>query len=219
MRNQGWIAILVVALAIGVAGAQQANTNSNDNKNTQNATSQSPTPKTAQSETQNNTAGSIAGNSGAIGTTTGQATPQDPNTPQKSAAGNNAPTGNATKTIENTPSAPQNTAPEAAGERSAARESLGMTPDVDSRTLQGEIDSALKSDPTLANSQVSVQVSDSQITLSGSVPSGKDKVTATRIAQSYAGNRRVKDQVTVAGRRQKPETTTTQPNAMGTNPK
>ncbi len=217
MRNQGWIAVVVVALAIGVAGAQQSNTNSNDNKNTQNATS--PTPKTAQSETQNNTAGSIAGNSGAIGATTGQTTPQDPNTPQKSAAGNNAPAGNATKTIENTPSAPQNTKPEASGEKSATRESLGMTPDVDSKTLEGEIDSALKSDPTLANSQVNVQVSDSQITLSGSVPSGKDKVTATRIAQSYAGNRRVKDQVTVAGRQQKPETTTTQPNAMGTNPK
>jgi osmotically-inducible protein OsmY len=95
-----------------------------------------------------------------------------------------------------------------------------MTPDADSNTLRSQIDSALKSDPTLGNAQLSVDVNASQITLSGSVPSGKEKQTAVRIAQSYAGNRRVSDKVTLAGRQTPPQTQNTQnPNAVGTNPK
>jgi osmotically-inducible protein OsmY len=86
--------------------------------------------------------------------------------------------------------------------------------------LRSQIDSALKSDPTLGNAQLSVDVNASQITLSGSVPSGKEKQTAVRIAQSYAGNRRVSDKVTLAGRQTPPQTQNTQnPNAVGTNPK
>jgi osmotically-inducible protein OsmY len=38
------------------------------------------------------------------------------------------------------------------------------------------------------------------IELSGSVPTGKEKITAKRIAQSYAGNRKVVDKMTVSGR-------------------
>jgi osmotically-inducible protein OsmY len=142
------------------------------------APSNSVVPQTAQSETSNNTAGSIAGNSGAIGSTTGDTQP--------------------TKTT-------------------ASSSGLGLTPDVDSNTLRSQIDSALKSDPTLSGAQVSVDVNDTQITLSGSVPSGKEKQTAVRIAQSYAGNRRVNDKVTLAGKQAPPNSQN--PNAMGTNPK
>jgi osmotically-inducible protein OsmY len=35
--------------------------------------------------------------------------------------------------------------------------------------------------------------------LSGSVATGKEKQTAKRIAQSFAGNRRVEDKITVTG--------------------
>lgn len=162
-------------------------------------------PQTAQSETVNNTAGSIAGNAGAIGSTTGDSRPTNPAVTTQSAAGNNAPAGNAMADTRNHPT----------GE--SASVGLGMTPDVDSNTLRSQIDSALKSDPTLSNSQLNVDVNDSQITLSGSVPTGKEKQTAVRIAQSYAGNRRVTDKVTLAGRQAAPNSQT--PNAVGTNPK
>jgi osmotically-inducible protein OsmY len=48
-----------------------------------------------------------------------------------------------------------------------------------------------------------VNVTDSTIELSGTVPTGKEKQTAKRIAQSYAGNRKVIDRLTVTGRGRK----------------
>ncbi len=227
MRKLWMAAAFVLALAVAYGDSQttnQQNTNSQtaqkkaEKKTATETPASTVTPSTAQSETTNNTAGSIAGNAGAIGTTTGDTKPTNANVQQQSAAGNNAPAGNATQTIENSPSAPQNTKPESAN---GAPSATGMTfaADTDAKTLQGEIDSALKSDPALANSQLNVNVDDSQITLTGTVPTGKEKVTATRIAQSYAGNRRVQDKVSIAGRQQKPEAATEQPNAVGTNPK
>lgn len=70
----------------------------------------------------------------------------------------------------------------------------------ESSSLQKQIDAALKKEPTLANSSVNVVVNDSSIQLSGSVVTGKEKQTAKRIAQSFAGNRRVDDRITVTGR-------------------
>jgi hypothetical protein len=58
----------------------------------------------------------------------------------------------------------------------------------------------LKKEPTLANQNVNVVVSDTAVELSGSVSTGKEKQTAKRIAQSFAGNRRVDDRITVSGR-------------------
>ena len=160
-------------------------------------------PQTAQSETSKNTAGSIAGNAGAIGTTTGDTKPTNPEVTTQSA------TGTGTSVQDAQSQGQKNLANSANG--------LGMTPDVDSSTLRSQIDSALKSDPTLSNAQLSVDVNATQITLSGSVPS---KQTAVRIAQSYAGNRRVSDKVTLAGKQTPPQTQNSQnPNAMGTNPK
>jgi osmotically-inducible protein OsmY len=167
-------------LSIGEAAAQAS-------------TADSVVPQTSQSETANNTAGSIAGNAGAIGTTTGQTTPTNPAVTTQSAAGNNAPKGSALSVQDAQTQSQPNTATTAA----SGRASLGMTPDADSNTLRSQIDSALKSDPTLSSSQLSVDVNYSQITLSGTVPSGKEKLTAVRIAQSYAGNRKVNDKVTV----------------------
>lgn len=70
----------------------------------------------------------------------------------------------------------------------------------DANTLRTQIESAFQSDPTLSNSNIQVTVSENEITLTGSVPSGKEKTTARRIAQSYGSNRRVNDKVTVTGR-------------------
>ena len=69
--------------------------------------------------------------------------------------------------------------------------------------LQGQIQNALKNEPTLANDNISVSVTETEIDLSGSVASSKEKLTAKRIAQSYAGNRKVKEHLTMSAPPQK----------------
>ena len=54
----------------------------------------------------------------------------------------------------------------------------------------------------MSNDSINVNVTDTEIDLSGTVASGKEKQTAKRIAQSYAGNRKVKDHLTVSGKGQ-----------------
>jgi flagellar biosynthesis/type III secretory pathway M-ring protein FliF/YscJ len=63
--------------------------------------------------------------------------------------------------------------------------------------LQSQIQNALKNEPTLANASISVNVSDEQIDVSGAVPNAREKLTAKRIVQSYAGNRKVKERITL----------------------
>lgn len=65
--------------------------------------------------------------------------------------------------------------------------------------LQSQIQNALRNEPTLAKDHFNVSVSDDQIDVSGSVSTAKEKVTAQRIVQSYAGDRKVKDQLAVNG--------------------
>lgn len=65
--------------------------------------------------------------------------------------------------------------------------------------IQMQIQNALQKEPTLSNDNINVSVSDDAIELNGTVASGKEKQTAKRIAQSYAGNRKVKDHLTLSG--------------------
>lgn len=69
----------------------------------------------------------------------------------------------------------------------------------DTATLQSQIQNALQNEPTLRNNSLSVNVTDNTIELGGAVQNGKEKQTAHRIASSFAGNRRVKDRITVTG--------------------
>ncbi len=66
--------------------------------------------------------------------------------------------------------------------------------------MRQDINTALKNEPTLSNANVSVNVTSDRIILTGSVPTGKDRQTAKRIAQSYAGGREVVDKLTVTGK-------------------
>jgi osmotically-inducible protein OsmY len=66
--------------------------------------------------------------------------------------------------------------------------------------LQQQIQTALKNDPTLANDNINVTLAADSITLTGEVASGKEKKSAQRIAESYAGNRKVKNEITVSGK-------------------
>jgi len=66
--------------------------------------------------------------------------------------------------------------------------------------LQSQIQNALRNEPTLSSDNINVNVTDDTINLSGTVATGKEKQTAKRIAQSYAGNRKVKEHLTVSGK-------------------
>lgn len=76
------------------------------------------------------------------------------------------------------------------------------TESASSSEMQTQIQNALKNEPTLANNAVTVAVSDDEISISGVVATAKEKLTAQRIVQSYAGNRRVKDHLRISARSQ-----------------
>jgi hypothetical protein len=83
--------------------------------------------------------------------------------------------------------------------------------------LQGQIQNALQNEPTLHNDNISVNVTDSTIELGGNVQTSKEKQTARRIASSFAGNLRVRDRVTVAGKGS-PSSGNPNSDTMGNNP-
>lgn len=63
--------------------------------------------------------------------------------------------------------------------------------------LQNQIQQALNKEPTLAGDAVNVKVSDRSIDLSGRVGNAKQELTATRIVQSYAENRKLENHLTI----------------------
>lgn len=70
---------------------------------------------------------------------------------------------------------------------------------ISSAELQTKIQAALASEPTLNGSNLTVHVTDDEIDISGNVGTGKERTTASRIAQSFGENRKVKDKITVSG--------------------
>lgn len=97
-----------------------------------------------------------------------------------------------------TNAAPSAITPGAIGANSAATAAPSNNESIENAgTLQGQIQTALQNEPTLRNDQVNVNVTENAIELSGTVQTGKEKQTADRIANSFAGNRRVRDRITV----------------------
>jgi osmotically-inducible protein OsmY len=119
------------------------------------------------------------------------------------AVGNSAatapPSSNIGAGASNPPSPPPPVARTSAPARQPQDTIFGLST-VDTAGLASKINTALKNDPTLANNNVMVNVSDQGVEVTGSVDTGKEKLTAMRIAQSYAGNFKVVDRVTLAGR-------------------
>jgi len=64
--------------------------------------------------------------------------------------------------------------------------------------LESQIQNALGKDPTLIHDSVRVAVSEEAVELTGNVATSRERLTATRIAQSYAGSKRVVSRITVA---------------------
>jgi osmotically-inducible protein OsmY len=134
-------------------------------------------------ETRNNNAGSISGNTSAeSGTQAGTASMG-----QAGASSSTAPSIN-----------PGTTPGSNAGGTAATSqgESAGTTLP-DNASLQEQLQSAFKNDPNLRKSEVATNVTDDTIELTGTVATGKDRQAAKAIAESYAGNRKVVDHLTV----------------------
>jgi hypothetical protein len=66
--------------------------------------------------------------------------------------------------------------------------------------LQSQIQNALNKEPTLTGDTTHVAVSSDSIDISGSVSNSKDKITATRIVQSFAGSKKVVSHLTIGGK-------------------
>ena len=66
--------------------------------------------------------------------------------------------------------------------------------------LEGQIQNALNKEPTLTGDSTHVTVTPDSIELSGNVNTSKEKLTASRIVQSYAGNKKVLNHLTIGGK-------------------
>ncbi len=69
--------------------------------------------------------------------------------------------------------------------------------------LQGQIQGALGKEPTLTGDNPHVSVSGDTIELAGAVNTNKEKITASRIVQSYAGSKKLVNNLTVSGKSDK----------------
>jgi osmotically-inducible protein OsmY len=139
-----------------------------------------------------NTAGSIAGNASAQATSSVAETAQMPGT----TPGDAFPSRQSSGSMTQTPPTATSQQPETQTAQSGNTATQAST----SGDLQIQIQTALQKEPTLSGDSVNVSVSDDSIELNGTVASSKEKQTAKRIAQSYAGNRKVVDHLTVSGR-------------------
>lgn len=119
--------------------------------------------------------------------------------------------GDGTQTKAGTPEQPS--APATGGVSGAASSSTAPNPETANPSgaisempdadLQSQIQSALSKEPTLAGDSARATVSGDTIELNGTVGTNKEKITATRIVQSYAGSKKLVNKLTIAGRGEK----------------
>lgn len=84
-----------------------------------------------------------------------------------------------------------------------AADSSGVISTMSDSDLQSQIQSALSKEPTLAGDSAHANVSGDTIELAGTVGTNKEKITATRIVQSYAGSKKLVNKLTISGRSEK----------------
>ena len=69
--------------------------------------------------------------------------------------------------------------------------------------LQSQIQNALSKEPTLTGDSPRVNVSGDTVELAGNVSTNKEKITATRIVQSYSGSKKLVNKLIISGRSEK----------------
>src|SRR5579859_122999 len=84
-----------------------------------------------------------------------------------------------------------------------AANSSGAISELTDSDLQSQIQGALSKEPTLAGDSAHATVSGDTIELAGTVGTNKEKITATRIVQSYAGSKKLINKLTINGRSEK----------------
>jgi BON domain len=97
-----------------------------------------------------------------------------------------------------TPGPSSTPSPGAADASAAASETSDSTVDGDA-ALQRQIQDALSREPSLRNGSIKVTALAEGIELSGSVGSGRERLNAARIAQSYARGKKVLNHIVVSG--------------------
>jgi osmotically-inducible protein OsmY len=134
-------------------------------------------------------------------------TPVNPTTPA-------AQVGDGAQSKAGTPVQPTTTAPSTTGGVSgAASSSTAQTPTAQDSAggvtvmtdsdLQSQIQNALSKEPTLSGDSARVNVSGDTVELAGTVGTNKEKITATRIVQSYTGSKKLVNKLTISGRSEK----------------
>ena len=141
-------------------------------------------------------------------------TAQQPQTPPVNPTTPANQVGDGSQSKAGTPVAPSSTAPATTGGvagtasstsaagQDASAPSGGSNP-MENSDLQGQIQSALSKEPTLTGDNPHVTVTGDTIELAGTVGTNKDKITASRIVQSYAGSKKLVNNLTVTGRSDK----------------
>jgi hypothetical protein len=134
-------------------------------------------------------------------------TPVSPSTPATRV-------GDGAQSKAGTPVQPTTTAPATTGGVSgAASSSTAQTPNAQNSAggvstmtdsdLQSQIQNALSKEPTLSGDSPRVNVSGDTVELAGNVGTNKEKITATRIVQSYSGSKKLVNKLTISPRSEK----------------
>jgi hypothetical protein len=74
--------------------------------------------------------------------------------------------------------------------------------------LESQIQNALSKEPTLTGDSAHVKVSGDTIDLTGTVGTSKEKITATRIVQSFAGSKKLVNHLTIGNGKAAPQAET-----------
>jgi BON domain len=149
-------------------------------------------------------------------------TPVNPGTPATQV-------GDGAQSKAGTPVQPATTAPSTTGGVSgAASSSTAQPPDAQDSAggvsamtdsdLQSQIQNALSKEPTLGGDSPRVNVSGDTVELAGAVGTNKEKITATRIVQSYTGSKKLVNKLTISGRNEKSAPASTDNSGRTTNP-
>lgn len=134
-------------------------------------------------------------------------TPVNPSTPATQV-------GDGAQSKAGTPVQPTTAAPSpTGGVAGAASSSTAQTPEAQGSTggintmtdsdLQSQIQNALSKEPTLSGESPRVNVSGDTVELAGNVGTNKEKITATRIVQSYTGSKKLVNKLTITPRSEK----------------
>lgn len=135
------------------------------------------------------------------------ATPVSPSTPATHV-------GDGAQSKAGTPVQPTTAAPApTGGVAGAASSTTVQTPDAQNSTgsisgmsdsdLQSQIQNALSKEPTLTGDSPRVNVAGDTVELAGNVGSNKEKITATRIVQSYTGSKKLVNKLAISPRSEK----------------